>query len=75
MNLTPHPDQTPPAPTGGPADGQVLQFGLRLRRNHPSQGWSAELTMPGMSGRLLFPDLAALSRWLARTEAPPGGLR
>jgi hypothetical protein len=67
----PVPDPAP-APPGAP---QTLQLRLHLQRAGAGRRWSAELTLPGAAGRLAFPDLDALARYLARLDRPPCGLR
>lgn len=54
---------------------QCMQLRLQLRREHPAAPWSAELAVPGAGGRLTFPTLDALARWLARLDRPRAGLR
>jgi hypothetical protein len=64
-------------PATEPPDGAplTLQLRLHLQRADTGRRWSAELTLPGTSGRLAFPDLEALARYLARLDRPPRGLR
>ena len=63
-----------PAPAAVPLP-QQLELRLHLRRPGADRRWSAELTLPGAAGRLAFPDLDALARYLARLDRPPCGLR
>ena len=66
-------DDAPPA--APPSPPQTLQLRLHLQRTDAGRRWSAELTLPGAVGRLAFPDLDALARYLARLDRPPRGLR
>lgn len=52
-----------------------VRLELQLRRAQPGGPWTAEIAVPGTSGRLAFPTLNALFSYLARLERPPGGLR
>jgi len=52
-----------------------VRLELHLRRSHPGARWSAEVAVPGNSGRLTFPTLSELFGYLSRLERPPGGLR
>lgn len=45
-----------------------LQFELRLLRNGPAGGWSAELLPPPPAPRLVFDSLADLIGFLARLD-------
>jgi hypothetical protein len=42
-----------------------LQLCRALQRGH----WTAELSVPGVPGRLSFPSLRALGHYIARLEA------
>jgi hypothetical protein len=67
----------PPPPS--PDDLELtIRLELQLRRSHPGEPWSAEIALPGTSGRLAFPTLALLFGYLSRLERPqppPAGLR
>lgn len=48
----------------------TLRLELRLTRARPHTGWTAKLSVPGMSGHLMFPSLPALIAWIARLDQP-----
>jgi hypothetical protein len=64
----------PSAPQGEEAR-QKMRFELQLSRSSAASGWSAELMVPGTSGRLTFPTLKGLLDYLSRLDRPPSGLR
>jgi hypothetical protein len=55
----------------------TLRLRLRLTRTRSHAGWTAQLSVPGMSGHLMFPTLRDLIDWIARLDtatlprAPP----
>ena len=52
-----------------------LRLELQLRRSDNRSPWTAEVGLPGTSGRLTFPTLSDLFGYLARLDRPPAGLR
>ena len=49
--------------------GTRLRVDLQLCRTLQRGRWTAELSVPGVTGRLSFPSLRALADYIARLEA------
>ncbi len=55
------------------APGTLLRVDLQLCRSVRRGSWTAELSVPGITGRLSFPSLRALGLYIARLETDAQG--